>query len=96
MPSEPKAKVEVRLDAMLSQFAPSRNIRSGATTVDGLLDDLETQFPRLKNRLRDETRVVRQFVKVFVNGAEVDRKGLGQQPLAPGDQVDILHSIQGG
>jgi sulfur-carrier protein len=88
--------VEVRLDAMLSQFAPKRQLSSTATSVDGLLDDLEQRFPRLKNRLRDETMVVRPFVKVFVNGAEVDRRELGSRALAPRDEVDILHSIQGG
>jgi sulfur-carrier protein len=88
--------VEVRLDAMLSQFAPKRHVSSDAASVDALLDDLELRFPRLKNRLRDETRKVRPFVKVFVNGSELDRSELNARTLSPRDEVDILHSIQGG
>ena len=87
---------EVHLDAMLSQFVPRRNLNSSAQTVGALLDDLETQFPRLRHRLRDETETVRPFVKIFVNGKEVQPRQDGGPRLGPSDEVDILHSIQGG
>jgi sulfur-carrier protein len=87
---------EVRLDAMLSAFVPRRTLTTKAATVDALLDDLETRFPRLRHRLRDETHVLRPFVKVFVNGEEVRAKRGTATPLRPKDEVDILHSIQGG
>jgi sulfur-carrier protein len=88
--------VEVRLDAMLSAFVPKRTLTTRAATVGALLDDLEARFPRLKRRLRDETHTLRPFVKVFVNGEEI-RAGRGiATPLGPHDEVDILHSIQGG
>jgi sulfur-carrier protein len=87
---------EVRLDAMLSEFVPRRTLTTRASSVGALLDDLETRFPRLKHRLRDETHALRPFVKVFVNGEEV-RTGRGTAtPIGPEDEVDILHSIQGG
>ncbi len=87
---------EVYLDAMLSQFAPKRRLRSPATTVGGLIDDLESRYPRLKHRLRDETRAIRPFVKFFVNGEEIPHESGAALALAPGDEVEILHSIQGG
>lgn len=87
---------EVRLDSMLSQFVPVRTVRSPARTVGALLDDLESRYPRLKHRLRDETEAVRPFVRIFVNGKEVRRDGVRSRRLAPEDEVDILHSIQGG
>jgi molybdopterin synthase sulfur carrier subunit len=88
--------VEVHLDAMLAQFAPLRRVNSDATTVGGLIDDLEARYPRLRNRIRDESREIRPFVKVFVNGEEIPRTIGSSQPLTPKDQVEILHSIQGG
>lgn len=87
---------EVYLDAMLSQFVAQRRLRSPATSVEGLLDDLESRFPRLRNRLRDETRALRPFVKVFVNGEEIPHSDGAATPLEPRDEVEILHSIQGG
>jgi molybdopterin converting factor small subunit len=87
---------EVHLDSMLSQFVRVRTLRSPAKNVGELLDDLETRFPRLRHRLRDETEAVRPFVRIFVNGQEVRPNGRGGPRLGPQDEVDILHSIQGG
>ena len=81
---------------MLAQFAPQRRLRSPATTVGGLIDDLEARFPRLRNRLRDETRKIRPFVKFFVNGEEIPHERGSSLQLAPDNEVEILHSIQGG
>ncbi len=86
----------VRLDAMLSEYARPRQFRSDAGSVDALLDDLERRYPRLRHRLRDETRAVRRYVRVFVNGTDIRSLGGTRTPLATADAVDILHSIQGG
>lgn len=86
----------VRLDGMLRQFGASANWQTSASTVTGLLDELETEFPRLRSKLRDETGELRRFVRVFVNGEDI-RNGAGAATaIAPSDRVDILHSIQGG
>ncbi len=87
---------DVRLDGMLRAFAPTTRLTSAAGSIDALLDDLEGRYPRLRNRIRDETRRVRPFVKVFVNGVEVRAAELPARRLGPDDSVDILHSIQGG
>ncbi len=86
----------VRLDAMLREFAPLGAIPSSAQTVGSALDDLEERFPRLRFKLRDELGTVRRFVRVFVNGTGIERLNGLETPLASSDQVDILHSIQGG
>ncbi len=93
-PEPPMA--EVHLDSMLAQFVPRRTVQSSARTLNSLLDDLESRFPRLRHRLRDETETVRPFVKIFVNGREIRTDGAKDPRLAPEDEVDILHSIQGG
>ena len=87
---------EVHLDSMLSQFVPKRTVHSPARSVDALLDDLESRFPRLKHRLRDETEAIRPFVKIFVNGKEIPPDAKRGPRIGPHDEVDILHSIQGG
>jgi ferredoxin-nitrite reductase len=81
---------------MLREFAPKLKLSSEASNVGGLLDDLESRFPRLRFRLRDETGHVRPFVRVFVNGEEIGDLGGLATPLVPSDSIDILHSIQGG
>ena len=86
----------VRLDAMLKEFLPKVKLSSDAPSIEGILVDLETRFPRLRFKLRDETGKVRPYVRVFVNGEEIEGlKGLAT-PVGSADSVDILHSIQGG
>ena len=87
---------EVRLDTMLRQFSAPTRAAVEASDVRGLLEGLEEKFPRLRFRIRDETGAVRRFIRVFVNGQAIDElQGLGT-PLGHADQVEILHSIQGG
>jgi sulfur-carrier protein len=88
--------VTVRLDAGLSQFLKQRTLSSRAGSVDALLDDIERRYPTLRHRLRDETRVVRRYVRVFVNGEDIRALAGPKTPLSANDSVDILHSIQGG
>lgn len=86
----------VRLDGMLREFGPGPRWESSATSVERLLEELESAYPRLRRKLRDETGEVRRYVRIFVNGEDV-RNGSGVgTPLAGSDRVDILHSIQGG
>ena len=88
--------VSVRLDAMLKEFVPQRAVTTSASTVRGALEELETRYPKVRWRLRDETGALRRYVRVFVNGEQLDgRTGLATK-LAPDDTIDILHSIQGG
>lgn len=87
---------QVKLDGMLREFVPRLSVEARADSIAGLLDELEGEFPKLRRRLRDESGAMRPFVRVFVNGE--DMRGLDglNTRLGPKDQVDILHSIQGG
>ncbi|HTT35861.1 MAG TPA: MoaD/ThiS family protein [Thermoplasmata archaeon] len=86
----------VRFDAMLREFGPRGELSTGAANVSALLDELEARYPKLRFRLRDETGSIREFVRVFVNGSALDRAAAPSTALAADDEVEILHSIQGG
>ena len=88
--------VAVRLDGMLREFVPQLKVTAQAPSVEGVLDELEAKFPRLRLRLRDETGTVRRFVRIFVNGEEISHLAGLSTPVAGADEIDILHSIQGG
>ncbi len=86
----------VHLDGVLSDFVPKRHLSVPAPTVGALLEELERRYPKLKFRIRDETGAVRRFIRVFVNRTEVRGKDALSTPLGPDDEVDVLHSVQGG
>jgi sulfur-carrier protein len=87
---------QVKLDGMLREFVPRLSVEAKAESVSGLLDELEGEFPKLRRRLRDESGAMRPFVRVFVNGEDMRALDGLETRLGPKDQVDILHSIQGG
>lgn len=67
-----------------------------ASTVSGVIDGLDRQFPGVKARLLDEQGNIRRFVLVYVNGEDI-RFGKEQQtPVKEGDEVSILPAIAGG
>jgi molybdopterin converting factor small subunit len=70
-------------------------LADGATIGD-LLDQLGQDWPALERRIRDEQRVVRQHVNVFV-GAD-NMRDLAEQAtaLTNGAEVSVIGAISGG
>jgi sulfur-carrier protein len=70
-------------------------LADGATVGD-LLDQLGHDWPALERRIRDEQRVVRQHVNVFV-GADNVRELDGQATtLTDGTEINVIGAISGG
>ena len=64
--------------------------------VGELVDDLDRQYPGLRDRLCDETGDVRKFINIYVNQEDVRfLDGRGSQ-LKDGDEVSIVPAIAGG
>jgi sulfur-carrier protein len=88
--------VEVHLDSWLREFGPPLSLKVGADSVNQVLDKLETQYPRLRYKIRDETGQLRRYVRVFVDGEDVSATTGLRTPLRGVQAIDILHSIAGG
>ena len=71
-------------------------LSSSAGTVLALIEDLETRYPAIKGRLRDDEGELRRFVNLYVNGEDVRfRDGLSTS-LASGDELSIVPAVAGG
>jgi sulfur-carrier protein len=67
-----------------------------ATSLRGVLEELERRHPALHRSICDDTGTVRRHVNLFVNTNHMrDCNGL-DTPLAPGDVVTILPAVSGG
>ena len=67
-----------------------------AATVLLLIEDLESRYPAIRGRLRDEAGEMRRFVNLYVNGEDVRfREGLGTN-LKAGDELSIVPAVAGG
>ena len=61
-----------------------------------LIEELETRYPSIRGRLRDESGALRRFVNLYVNGEDVRfQKGLDTS-LKAGDELSIVPAVAGG
>jgi molybdopterin synthase sulfur carrier subunit len=71
-------------------------VQAKGKDVAELVEDLDRQFPGLRDRLCDETGDFRKFINVYVNQEDVRfLQGL-ESVLKDGDEVSIVPAIAGG
>ncbi|HET6319958.1 MAG TPA: ubiquitin-like small modifier protein 1 [Chloroflexota bacterium] len=67
-----------------------------AATVGGVIEGLESRYPNIRGRLRDESGEVRRFINLYLNGEDVRfRDGLGTN-VSAGDELSIVPAVAGG
>ena len=71
-------------------------VQAKGDTVDTLVEDLERQFPGLKERLMDESGELRRFINIYVNEEDIRFLQSKKTALKEGDQVSIVPAIAGG
>ena len=89
--------IVVRIPTPLQKLTADKGeVSADGATVQDLLQDLDRQYPGLKDRLCDPNGRLRRFVNVYVN--EEDIRFLKQEatPLKDGDEVSIIPAIAGG
>lgn len=60
------------------------------------LDNLENQFPGIKESLYDEKGAIRSSINIYVNGDNVRLLQDLATTLKAGDEIDILPAFAGG
>jgi sulfur-carrier protein len=71
-------------------------VQAKGETVAELVEDLEQQFPGLRQRLMDETGQLRRFINIYVNEEDIRFLQLDKTGLKDGDHVSIVPAIAGG
>ncbi len=67
-----------------------------ALDVAAVLAELETRYPAIRGRIRDETGALRRFVNLYVNGEDVRFKNGLETSLSSGDELSIVPAVAGG
>jgi molybdopterin synthase sulfur carrier subunit len=82
---------------------PLRTVTKGAAevqaagdTVSDVIEDLERQFPGLRDRLMDEGGELRRFINIYVNEEDIRFLEGAKTVLKAGDSVSIVPAIAGG
>ncbi|MFQ5850296.1 MAG: ubiquitin-like small modifier protein 1 [Candidatus Binatia bacterium] len=89
--------VRVRVPTPLRKFTQGADeVDVQGDTVKALVDDLERNFPGIKERICDETGKVRRFVNVYINGDDIRFLQNLETSVRDGDSVSIVPAIAGG
>ena len=89
--------VLVRIPTPLRSLTKGQaEVQVAADNVADLIDDLEKQFPGIKERLVDEGGEVRRFINFYINEEDVRFLQGSKTELKTGDQVSIVPAIAGG
>ena len=72
-----------------------KSVEAKGDTVAAVIDDLDTNYTGLKDRLVKEGNLHR-FVNVYVNDEDVRFSGGLEAKVAEGDNVTILPAVAGG
>ena len=71
-------------------------VESSGDSLSACIDQLEVDYPGVRDRLMDETGELRRFVNVYVNGEDVRFEQGLQTALQDGDEVSIVPAVAGG
>jgi len=71
-------------------------VTSTGTTIGAVLEELNTTYPGLGERILDEQGAIRRFVNIFVNDEDVRFLQEKDTPLKESDEVSIVPAIAGG
>lgn len=89
--------VSVKIPTPLRRVTGGESKVSGAgTNVRELIEDLERQFPGMRERLCDETGALRRFVNVFVGDEDIRFLDGIETTLDEGAEVSIIPAVAGG
>lgn len=88
--------VRVEIPTTLRAFTHGAKwVDAAGATLDAVIEDLDSAYPGLRERLVDDSRLKR-FVNVYRNDEDVRFiEGLAT-PVADGDTVTILPAVAGG
>ena len=85
---------DVHLPSTLTPLFPGlpRHVDVEAGTVNEAIDELESRWPGLRDRLCEPGPELRRHIHVYVDR---ERAGL-DTPLAAGSRVEVIAAISGG
>lgn len=89
--------VNVRIPTPLRKLTQDKDVvQVQAQTVAGIIEELNRQFPGLRERLCDERGELRRFVNIYLNDQDIRFAQGKDTPVKDGDELAIIPAIAGG
>lgn len=89
--------VQVLIPTPLQKFTNEEaSVSVDASSIDALIDAMDSRFPGFKARLCDENGKLRRFLNIYVNSEDIRFLDNQATALADGDEVSIVPAVAGG
>ncbi len=89
--------ITVRIPTPLQKLTQNQaEVKANGANIRELIEDLEKNFPGIKERICDETGEIRRFINIYVNEEDVRFLQQDATPLKDGDEVSMIPAIAGG
>jgi molybdopterin synthase sulfur carrier subunit len=89
--------ITVRIPTPLQKLTQNQaEVKANGANIRELIEDLEKNFPGIKERIYDETGEIRRFINIYVNEEDVRFLQQDATPLKDGDEVSMIPAIAGG
>ncbi len=89
--------VQVLIPTPLRKFTGNEEtVFAAPGSIAAIIDDLDTQFPGIKNRLTDDKGELRRFVNIYLNEEDIRFQNGKETLAADGDAISIVPAIAGG
>ena len=89
--------VEVRVTAVLQRVVGgAKTVQAEGATIQGLLDNLEANYPGFKEQVLNADGALHRFVNIYKNDEDIRYLEQLNPPIATGDVISILPALAGG
>ena len=89
--------VKVRIPTPLRKLTHEQElVEVAAGTIGGAINEMQSRFPGIRERLLDDAGQVRRFVNIYVNEEDIRFLQNNDTPIKDGDEVSIIPAIAGG
>ena len=89
--------INVRIPTPLRNLTENLEVVTAeGDTISAVIEDLQHNYPGLKERICDENGNVRRFLNIYKNNEDIRFQEGKNTPVSDGDELSIIPAIAGG
>ena len=89
--------VKVRIPSPLLKLTNNQSeVTAEGATIADILNNLETQFKGIKERICEENGTPRRFINIYLNEEDIRFLQGEKTAVKSGDEISIIPAIAGG
>ena len=89
--------VKVRVPTPLMKLTDNQSeVTAEGATISEILNNLESQFTGIKERICDENGAPRRFINIYLNEEDIRFLDGDSTAVKDGDEISIIPAIAGG